>query len=743
MSENIISPYEISEDDVKIKGHTIFTDPGTNALWQRSMILFRQKALHYRSILDRGKELFDFYNGNIFTRKQIQDYKNVHGKFPVQPRIMKSPINALVGQIINGRRSGQLTSEGGSIDHPSKSSEVLEIGNIVMKDMEQKFKERDLTRELVTEGLISCYPVWTILELGAPVDGVDGKLQASLLPWDSTLPGPFNWRSTDDIRTLDYVEFQTVADMMENYPERAEIIKNHRGQVKTLDATLKESIIGWENTNIDALDKERLYHDAVAGFGMAVIPNGYHQVIKRLFQIRRKEVVAINLFDPREFIVKPGNWDDERWKAAIAMESEQKNTEYEFAEQEVSVLWRTDVTTSGIVLENEKHWFQENGMLPGAAFVPMISNNVPTGPADDMRDNVLKNAVFETEFLHDVREGSGQLLVLRSGTVENIDSLTKETSKGVGTLIVKKNAPLDLRNAITNIDRRPNTAMLEYADKIKRDIEEQTRINQSIMGQVNASQSGISKQLEIGQGMVVQAIYIENVNRYWSNWQNIKAKAIPYGYTEHQILQVMDEENGDTIVAEVNKPVYDIAGNVALLANDLTSTDFKWKIMPVDDSPTAKMQEWEQAIIFLNSTPGPLMQADPSGKLLAKFMMSMPNRFLKDAGKALAEDAEMKQQQISETQKQEALVEGQKELAKAQSELQKTKNQKVNISLTGEQLAEFPQLMAFLQQIGYFGNEGALQQGGAAQGQAVQPPVQSQENAQQGQPVAEQLSLNI
>ena len=741
--DNKFSPYEVSEAGVNINGKTIFDDGKTRAVWERSMILWMRKQHYYNSLIRRGKQLYNYYMGKIFTRKQLDTYRNVQDKFPVQPRIMKAPINALIGQIINGKRSGMLTSEGGSYDSPAASAEELELANIAMKKMEQNFNERSMMREMLLDGLVSCYPTWTILEKRPPVDGVDGKLTASLLPWDSVFPGPIYWRRAEDIHDIDFLQFMSTADLIENYPWQEDVIKNHATTMRQKDTWLKTSMERWQGT-LTALDADRLMFDATSAFDAAKGREGLHKVVTRLYPIRQKEEIAFDSLNPKNFVIRPGEWEDDRWAEAVRVMGENQNTEMQTGEREVNMLQQTVFSTSGIVLDNRKHWFQEQvnneAMLPGAMFVPLMANGVPTGAGDDMSEYALKHAVFETEFLNDVRKGSSQLLALRSGMIENISSLPAEIEKGVGVAIVKRDAPINLNDSITNIDRRPNSVMLEYSEKIKRDMEEITRINTSIQGQVNTEQSGIGKQLEIGQGMITQSHYTENANEWWKTWNNVKARAIPYAFTEHDFLSIVDEETGDTVTAEVNVPRRDMSGEVKSVANDLSVMDLKWVVMPVDDSPTAKMQEWQQSLIFLNTAAPALLQADPTGKLLARFMMVMPNRFLKDAGRALAQDAEMKQQQMTAAQQEKVRSEAMAELLKAQTEQLKAQKQGTSLSISGEDLVQFPQLAAVLEGMGFFGN----QQQQAAPGMQQQAPAQQQApQPEQPAPAAQQQELPL
>ena len=123
----------------------------------------------------------------------------------------------------------------------------------------------------------------------------------------------------------------------------------------------------------------------------------------------------------------------------------------------------------------------------------------------------------------------------------------------------------------------------------------------------------------------------------------------------------------------------------------------------------------------INATAGPLTAIDKTGKFYAKFLLAMPNKILKDAGKEMAKDAQLQSQQQSQLEQQQVLMEAQREMLKVQAEIEKAKKAGLNISVSGEDLATYPHLYAFVQSMGFGGNQ--QQQMPAAQPQGV--PFQS------------------
>ena len=177
------------------------------------------------------------------------------------------------------------------------------------------------------------------------------------------------------------------------------------------------------------------------------------------------------------------------------------------------------------------------------------------------------------------------------------------------------------------------------------------------------------------------------------------------------------------LTQEVNVPEVNEHGDVVRTINDLSARRYRWVMTEVDDSPTAKEYEYQQAITFLNSVPGPVVQADPSGKLLARFMLALPNRFLNEAGRALAQDAEMRVQQQTEMEQREELAKMQEVMARLKIDAERARKQGVNVTLTGADLAQFPYFFQWLQDFNMPTAQQQLQQPQQPQPQAAAAPA--------------------
>jgi len=723
------SIYDVDETEVDV--FSLEPDSAEmTMLWARQTAIAQKMFDYYQPWLSAGKTRYNRYRGKVFTDKQLKVYKEVEDKFPVQPRLMKAPIMSLVGHIMNSRRSGQIVTEGGSLMGPSKSEDLVEIGNIMMNDLETKTEEPDKTRDLLHDALVTCYPVWALYDKTSDTDGITGRVALKILPWDSTATGPFNWKELGDINELCYVDYVKETDLIRQIPEMKDTIKKHRSWKKPERDALLSRIDQWEGV-ASASDRDMLYWTLSSGMPSAMAPDGYFELYTRLFQVEKEEEVAINLLNSDDIIVRSPDWDTDRWNQIISENAQQKNVRYSKVVRPVVLLWVTKFTTSGLVVDCRKHWFQKDGRIPGAPFVPAMADGIPTGPGDDYSELVLKAAVAETEFLDAIRK-SGKLLVLRSGYIENITSIGREANKNVGVVIVKKEAP-QLENVIKDIDRKPSTVMGEYSQKLRMDMEYETRINSAMQGNSNPSQADVAKQTEIQQGLIVQSVYIRNVNRWWNTIQNIKCKILPYAYDVMDVLEMTDQDTGNKKQVAINYPVRDMTGAIKAVLNDVKSCDFRYKMAPVDDSATAKQLEWAQTMIFLNSVPGPILSGDPTGMMLANFMIAMgaENRYLKQGGQILKTEAEKRSQQQQQLEQQKAQMENDQVMQKLKNEADRNKRQGVNLSFTGEDLKTFPDTVKFLQAIGFFDVQQQLNQAQPGPAEPVAPEQQPQPVPQQ------------
>jgi hypothetical protein len=681
---------DINESKINIRGKPWDHDD-VRMLAAKQMLVFSECKRYWDPLLERGRKLEDYFEGKILTNEQKRQYVQDE-KIVLEPPIAKAPIRALVGQAMKSRKSGQVVTERGSMLDPADNARELETINIVMKDIEIKTSEEFKITDAMMSALVSCY--WNVImfDKDRPSRNNNGvRYKMNHLPWGSCIFGPMTARKPDgsDIKELFWFDYRTIADLIDNYPDMEKQILDHFADDGSVDNKMLSSIGQWGG-NWTAEERDRMFdvmqsaHDAKNGASMV-------QVVQRLFPVKKKTDVWINIFDDsgEVFETRPPDWDDERWNGWLA-ENPQYHGPYE---REAIILWMTVFTTSGLVLANEAHWFQENGMLPCSFWVGAVDANIPTGPMVDMADSILANCVAEIEYLDDLRKGSGRLLVAREGAVATADTLHTEASKSLGVAFVSKDFRGPLGDALTEMVRSPNTAWKTYAEQSKGAMFENTRINETMLGEHAPRQSAIAKEAEISQALTVNARYIDNFNRSWDCHQSLKLKLIAYLYTEWETIEVMDDKTGDMQMVEVNAPEsYDAEGNVASVINDLTAHRYRWRISPVDDSPTAKTRNLQDAIAIINGMAGPLQSADPSGATLAMALMACDNPMLQTMGKQMRERAEQMSQAGAQAEQQKTMVEQIVKLSKAKADLLRASKSGVITNFRAQDLSDYPQL---------------------------------------------------
>jgi hypothetical protein len=694
------SVYDIREQDIDIAGKTWDHDD-VKALHTKRSLIFHAREQYWRSLIERGRTLSDYYDGKILTDDLREYYEEIEDKIVIEPRIMKGPIRALVGQAGNTRRSGQVTTEGGNYNEPAASEEEIEVVNYCLKHVEDETEERYLVRDALHDCCVSCYPNVLYWEEAGPYDeGAVGGKKLTHLPWDACVFGPPTFRTPEGkrVREFGFFDYRSKSDLIDNFPDMDTQIRAHFEDAKRDDFT-KSSLGAWENMG-SSDDLDTIYNIVDLAAGMLNGPTGLVPVIQDLYPVKTKEYVWINFLDentPEK--VKPPKWSGKKWSQWL---KDNPNYEGPF-ERETIVLYSTAFTLTGLILSHEQHWFQESGRLPLSIWTAAMLNGKPTGPADDMADDTMANCIAEIEHLDEIRKNSGRFIVTKEGALKNIDAIPEEAKKTVGVAIVSQEHQGGLEQAITQLERRPNPAWKNYGEQRKADMTDTTNLNEAMQGQAAPRQSDVAKQTEISQTLIANALYIENFNRCWERHQDLKLAMLPYIFSEYMAFTIRDEEKQEDIPIEVNKPEeYDNETGEAMgVLNDVTSRRYKWKPSVRDDSETAKKQQMHEAMQVLNSASGPLIQADPTGKFFARVLMALPNRLLKDAGKAMAEDVQMTAQQQAEVDQQETLQKAQVEMMKAQAEIIKAEKQGKSVTLTGEHLAQYPNLIGLIQSWGF------------------------------------------
>ena len=624
----------VRDDEVKIDGKP-WDDDMTRQLFAKHLFMFQRMAYHNEYLLRRGQDLMDKYDGRIFTEEQIEMYEEVEEKYVIQPPVMKAPIRSLIGHIIKARKSGNIETEAGDLDTPFAHPDQIATMNVLLNDMKEKLKDGILTRDWYHDGFVSCYPTVLLFHKRIPTEDNPLECGLELLPWKSCMFGPKNWRRSDcsDIREIIFVDNRSQAQLEENFPERKDAIRVFFTTQKE-DDSLISNTKQWFGLD-SAEDRDSFVDTLINAMSNFQQYPGMVPVITHIYPVKTKEEVYINVDDELDYQILPETWDEERKHEWVTANKDKYEGPYL---RPATVLYETVFNNRGLVLSHGAHWYQEMGDLPAAFFVPAMLNSLPTGPTVDMAPECLRNAVAEIERLDELRKGGGVMTYIREDTVQNMEALTNEMNKASGVGIVKKDSgPIGDNIMIHN---KPDTSekWKAYSSDAKTSGMELTRLNETMQGAAAPRQANIAKQSEVSLALITSAIYIDNANAAWERFQNLKLRMVPYFYDKNMVIECWDEEAQAKKAQEINVPKYDENGDKYAVVNDVTAHRYRWKMVPVDDTPLQRLQNEQEAMNTMNTVVAPMLGADKTGKMLAQFLASLPNPILNKAGKKMLED---------------------------------------------------------------------------------------------------------
>lgn len=683
------------ESDVKIEGKT-WRDETIRQLWCKNELLFRRLADFWKPSIVVGKQCMNYMHGEIFDAKTRATYEKIQNKICIEPRILKMRMSSAVGQLMRSRRPGKVDSESAG-----EANEIF-AANVILKFFEKEIGEQYLLTKMLFDGCTTGYPQILLFDQ-AETSYRDpmGGLVAELLKWDSAIMNKIDNPDGTDLTDLMWIARKTKQELIDENPESKDEIKEHFEYIARSPGYGVGAYLN-DTTGITIEDARFLDYDVMTGITNYKI-DGRLLCIQRLCTQKIKTEVAIQPSPDDEYTLDyqiiPPNWSKKRintWK--------RNHPDYKYRQEEVKILWLCRWTSDGLFLKNETHWFQEsdnkgNPVFPAGVFVPQIIDNQPTGPGPDDRLLCLMKAIAETEFLHDVRTGSGDLLAYLQGSVVNYDDLPTELSIGNGIAVVDPKAVPGggIDNAMKILKRTPNESYEGYSDRVDKQLDQTDSISPAVRGQfVSERQSGKAKQSDIAAALIGYSVVAENMNRSIERIKNIECMLIPYVFNREQVLQIYDEDRNENISLTVNETEYDEEGDPSVVANNLSSVKWRWRLTEGDDSPTAKEAELNEMLIFWNTTAPALIAADESLMTLASVLVSMANRTAKKIGGVIAEKAQVKAQMLTQQQMMETMANVEEKRSKAASEMTKAKRAGFSFSITPEDLVQIPDLYKVL-----------------------------------------------
>lgn len=712
--------YEIdeSEDRFKLEG---LTDANASLLWLKHLTLYEEYARFWQPRLEMGRKCSRYERRVIFTDTQRDYYKNTLGKIPVEPQEVKPIINALMKQILLRVPDGTISMEDAN---PPETAAQPEVVRVVLQWLKGRLKVDKKRRNLLRRGLVVGMPQCLWFDLVSKQGGLSTELQATLLPWQGTLPSPL-FRDSEEIEDVVYADLRSKAVLLDAFPDREAALDRHTAALKR-DPKHYITLLQNQN-NLTSKDRSTLLYNLVEQARYDSL-NGLYFTIQHTFPIETKRTIYFNE-NTEHAIQIPGVWPEWRKQAWIAA-----NPDYEeIQNQPVKTLWVTIFDQSGFIWYNGPSWYQYEAQLPCAWFLPSLVDEQPTGAVEDMLPYVFARAVSETEGLDQVRKGTGSVTFVREGAVRHPKFLGQELNKPDGVVLLKKNANPD--QDVKWKERKPNTTFLEYSDRQKEQLADMHHVSAALLGVFGGRQSDRAKQREQDAAMGPQAEYVENFSEFGFQLDEKLCSFFPYALNEYRIVEIEDEW-GHRETAEVNVEGFDNQGQGQIVANDLTSVKYRVEPVPGDDSKLSREEQMREFVQMLEAFGNTLLQMQPT--YFANVMMSFPNRYAREMGRFMGEAA----QQQSQLQAAEAANEQELERMRQQTrtviELIKVITPRLMLKTDATDIAEAPEGFRLFYQWAMSQQEraaaiaassqamGQPQQAGPQQGQPQQQPVAAQ-----------------
>ena len=560
-----------------------------------------------------GRECWDYVVGNVLTEQEKVEAKRQE-KMVLQIPELVNKINALEGMQIAGRRDGVILPAGAE-DAPD--SEAI---THLLKDIQRQNGYQAECTAAFTNALVSSYPSCMWFDQASRQD-FNRNLIVSCEPWDAVLFAPF-FRKMDysDADRITRVRAVPESKVMELWPDRAEQI---RGRMRF---RLNSSFEGM----ITSSERDSLYNKVNSTSDM-YDRTGLIYIVQRLHFVNRRVTVWVSPYSDKPEILPP-DWKPEEIQRWMGL-----HPNYKSLEMNMRVLWETTCTSSGVLLENKMHWFQENE-FPCEVYVPRVWNGKFHGLIEFLRGSVKGQTVSFMERIHNLRLANANLMIVKNGSLVNAKDAVSESSRVGGVLVrTDTSAPDDItfpKNA--QEPKGWSELTYEFMDTINR-----LSIDRNVEGGTQSSQeSAKAIQVRTQNSMLKYSPHLTAHNYF--HLRNVRKMLlmVPCVYTEPEVLRYVTKE-GQLAQVEFNKPEeYSlITGAVTRVKNNLCGARFDYIEAEGDNSATAKEFELNQFNEILSN-----LKAVQDMSAWPPLLLEMPNRLAQDFGRRLQASIEKQSQ---------------------------------------------------------------------------------------------------
>lgn len=577
----------------------------------KNLILWDADHSFWSKKLSDGKSNFDALVGNIFSDAEKQEY-TAQDKLILQIPELVPKINALEGMQIAGRREGVIVPVGGE-DAPD--TEI--IGHLV-KDIQRKnHLDMELTATF-TDALVSSYPTWIWFEKTVDSD-MNNKLEVFHEIWDAVLADPkFTRKDYSDAERLTRIRLMSKSQLIQKYPQRRKQIE---GDLRV--GNYSDTLFA-DQSGFTANERDTLFNQINSASDL-YSRTGLVYVIERLHMVLIPTVVYASQYTDKVEILPP-NWSQaeiNRWM--------EFHPDYQRIEKEMRILWVTTCTATGLLLENNRHWFQE-GEFPAEIYVPRMWNNKVYGVVEFLKGSLKGRNVTKIEHLHSLRMANDDLMVVKEGALVNAKDAATEKARTGGILVRSRfSNPDDIQFPLNHREQ------LGWADMSMTFLEDLDRlsVDRNFEGGVQSSQeSGRAIERRISQTQVKYSPYLSSINLTNLRTTRKILLMIPYVHTEPEIFRYVDPMSNQPREVHLNEPQeYSWIGEgVARVRNNLCGARYDYVEAEGDNSVTAKEHE---LVVFteLLEQLGRITEIHVWPFLLT----SVPNRMAQEFGRKLQE----------------------------------------------------------------------------------------------------------
>jgi len=659
------------------------------AIAGRNTLYWDEYQRFWQPALTKGRECFDYLVGNYFSNSELEQYRDQE-KIVIKVPNLINKINSLCGMQINAQRDGIIIPQRGENAPDAKTM------NYIRKSIQRENSIKEEKDAVFMDGMVTGYPCFMWYDKDYTYTK-KRNLAGWHDVWDSTLPDPyFKHEDLSDTRRIIRIRLMDKELMKTSYPKRADVIEQEiREGTHPKDYFAQQTFSSNERNTLF-----QQINSAQDSFNQT----GKMYVIESIFFVHHIMPVWWDT-ETGDYNILPPEWDEQQRNRWVEM-----NPNVKKVEKKVKTLWTTASAQSGLLLENNMHWFQ-TGEFPCEMFIPRMWNNKPYGLIEFLRGTSKAEAVARTEHLHSLRMVNDELTIIQEGSIKNAQDLTKEKGRIGGIVVTREGISADQAISFPFSGKREQMGWIEYAkdmeiqtDKLSTDPNFEGRVDQS-------QQSGKAASIRNKQTTNKFSPYLASFQRFDLRCGRKEIMMIPYIYTEQTVLRFLNDETKKPDEVEINKVVdRDImTGAPTKIINNLNGAKYDYVESLTDNSVTAQEQDFDMFKEILAE----MMQFIPDKSMWPALLMQTPSVMAQQFGMEIAEQME-----------------------KAAKEGPKPEPIKLNMSISGQDVAHNPTVQAILKAQGVLPQEAqsevqammAAENGGGAPGQ----PQASPPNAQGG-----------